>query len=183
MATSATVRAMSGDPDGARSHLREAKVLADEFDDPGADAALALTESFIALSDADLETLGRVYREWAPRMRDRGDLPSLSHLLGCYGFSLLQSAQPEKARPLFEEALGITRRLENRDTILYLVDGLACQAAMISADDTRLELIRQMGIRPVDRRNFGDLEFDEEKYKSDKSKGCMCYQHCQQHVE
>src|SRR5205085_3416477 len=44
-----------------------------------------------------------------------------------------------------------------------------CQAAMISADDTRLELIRQMGIRPVDRRNFGDLEFDEEKYKSDKS--------------
>ena len=39
---------------------------------------------------------------------------------------------------------------------------------MISADDTRLDLIRQMGIMPVDRRNFGGLDFDEGKYASDK---------------
>jgi non-specific serine/threonine protein kinase len=132
MATSATVRAMSGDPDGARSHLREAKVLADEFDDPGTDAAVALTEGFLALSDTDAETVSRVYAEWAPRMRDRGDLQSLSYLLGLYGFSVLQGAQPDKARPLFQEALSIARCLENRDTILYLVDGLACHAAMVS---------------------------------------------------
>jgi DNA-binding CsgD family transcriptional regulator len=132
LATSATVRAMSGDLDGARSHLRDAKDLADGLDDPGADAELALTEGFLALSDTDVETLGRVYSEWAPRMRDRGDLQSLSYLLGLYGFSLLQSAQPDRARPLFQEALSIARRLENRETILYLVDGLACHAAMVS---------------------------------------------------
>src|SRR5207237_10043567 len=38
--------------------------------------------------------------------------------------------QPETARPLFGEALAIERRLANRDMILYMLDGLACQAAM-----------------------------------------------------
>ncbi len=99
LAVSATVRAMSGDFDGARSCLRDAKVLADGLDDPGADAVLALTEGFLALSDTDVDTVSRVYSEWAPRMRDRGDLQSLSYLLGLYGFSLLQSAQPDKGPP------------------------------------------------------------------------------------
>jgi len=44
-----------------------------------------------------------------------------------------------------------------------------CQAAMISAGDKRLDLIQQMGIMPIDRRNFGGLDFEEAKYKSDKS--------------
>jgi predicted ATPase/DNA-binding CsgD family transcriptional regulator len=141
MATSATVRAMSGAPDGARSHLRAAKVLADGLDDPGADAAVALTEGFLGLSDTDTETVSRVYSEWAPRMRDRGDLQSLSYLLGLYGFSLLQSAQPDRARPLFQEALSIARRLENRDTILYLVGGLACHAAMVGRPQLAARLL------------------------------------------
>ncbi len=141
LATSATVRAMSGDLDGARSHLRDAKVLADELDDPGVDAVLALTEGFLALSDTDVDTVSRVYSEWGPRMRDRGDLQSLSYLLGLYGFSLLQSTQPDKARPLFQEALSIARRLENRDTILYLVDGLACHAATVGRSQRAARLL------------------------------------------
>ena len=131
LAVSAGVRVMSGDLEGARSQLRDAMAAAAGRDDPDADAVLALTEGFIALGDTDLATVGRMYSEWADRFRDRGDIQSLSYLLGLYGFSLLQSAQPDQALPVFEEALGIERRLENRDTILYTLDGLACQAAMV----------------------------------------------------
>src|SRR5207237_8719368 len=73
---------------------------------------------------------GRVYYEWAGRARERGHIQTRSYLISMYGFSLLQNAQPETARPLFEEALAIERRLENRDMILYMLDGLACEAAM-----------------------------------------------------
>jgi predicted ATPase/DNA-binding CsgD family transcriptional regulator len=131
LAVSGGVHVMSGDLEGAQSQLRDAKALTVGLDDPGADAALALTEGFIALLDKDPETVGRVYSEWADRLRDRGDVQTLSYLLGLYGFSLLQGAQADKARPLFEESLGIERRLENRDNILYMLDGLACHAAMV----------------------------------------------------
>jgi ATP/maltotriose-dependent transcriptional regulator MalT len=130
LAVSAGVRVMSGDLEGARSQLREAEVLASALDDAAADAMLALTAAFIALGDTDLQALGRVYSEWAGRARDRGDIQTLSYLISMYGFSLLQSGQPEPARPLFVEALAIERRLENRDMILYVLDGLACEAAM-----------------------------------------------------
>jgi predicted ATPase/DNA-binding CsgD family transcriptional regulator len=131
LAVSAGVRVMSGDLEDARSQLGDAKALARGLDDPGADAMLALTEGFIALLDTDPETVGRTYLEWGPRARDRGDLQTLSYLLGLYGFSLLQDGQPDEALPLFEEGLGIERRLENRDMILYRLDGLACHAAMV----------------------------------------------------
>lgn len=130
LAVSAGVRVMSGDLEGARSQLRQAKVLAGALDDAGADAMLALTEAFIALGDTDLQAVGRVYSEWAGRARDRGDIQTLSYLISMYGFSLLQNGQAVTAGPLFEEALAIERRLENRDMILYMLDGLACQAAM-----------------------------------------------------
>ena len=55
LAVSAGIRVMSGDPDGARSQLSEAKTLSEGFDDPGVDAMLALTEGFIALGAADTE--------------------------------------------------------------------------------------------------------------------------------
>ena len=130
LAVSAGVRVMSGDLEGARSQLREAEVLASALDDAAADAMLALTAAFIALGDTDLQALGRVYSKWAGRARNRGDIQTLSYLISMYGFSLLQNGQPEPARPLFVEALAIERRLENRDMILYMLDGLACEAAM-----------------------------------------------------
>jgi len=130
LAVSAGVRVMKGDFDAARSQLRDAKALAATLDDAAADAMLSLTESFIALAESDAQEVERVYSEWVGRARDRGDIQTLSYLLSMYGFSLLQSGQPDKSRPLFEETLGIERRLENRDMILYMLDGLACQAAM-----------------------------------------------------
>jgi predicted ATPase/DNA-binding CsgD family transcriptional regulator len=131
LSVSAGVRVMSGDLEGARSQLLEARTLAQRLDDPGVDAMLALTEGFIALGEADSETAGRVYAEWAPRARDRGDIQTLSYLLSSYGFALLQKDQPNQAGPLLQESLGIERRLENRDMILYLLDGLASHAAMV----------------------------------------------------
>jgi ATP/maltotriose-dependent transcriptional regulator MalT len=130
LAMSATIHAMSGDLEGAWSQFNDAKGLAAQLDDPGTDAVVALTEGFLALGSTDLETMARVYNEWSKRVRDRGDLPTLGYLLMLYGFTLLQGSEPHMAWPLFEEALGIERRLENRDNIVYLLDGLACQAAM-----------------------------------------------------
>jgi predicted ATPase/DNA-binding CsgD family transcriptional regulator len=141
LAVFAGVRVMSGDLEGARSQLRDATALAAALDDPGADAMLALTEGFIALLDADPETLARVYFEWAPRARDRGDIQTLSYLLSSYGFSLLQGGQPDKALPLFVEALGIERSLENRDMTVYMLDGLACHAAMVGRPQRAARLL------------------------------------------
>jgi len=141
LAVFAGVHVMSGDLEVARSQLREATVIAGGLDDPGADAMLALTEGFIALLDPDPKTVARVFSEWAPRIRHRGDIQTLSYLLSSYGFSLLQSAQPDKAQPLFEEAVGIERRLENRDNIVYLLDGLACHAAMVGRPQRSARLL------------------------------------------
>ena len=131
LAAAAGVHLMSGDPERAQSQLRDAKTLAGGLVDPGPDALVALAEGFFALMDKDPATAGRVYSEWAPRLRDRGDLQSLGYLLSCYGFTLLVGPLPEKAGPLFQEALGIERRLDNRDNMLYLLDGLACHAAFV----------------------------------------------------
>jgi predicted ATPase/DNA-binding CsgD family transcriptional regulator len=141
LAVSAGVRVMGRDLDGAQSQLRDAKALADGLDDPGANAMLALTEGFIALLDTDLETVARVYSEWAPRARDRGDIQTLSYLVSSYGFALLQGGQPDRAQPLFEESLGIERRLENRDMIVYQLDALACQAAMVGRHQRAARLL------------------------------------------
>lgn len=129
-AASAGVRALGGDLEGARSALDDAKVSAATLHDAAAEAQLALTESVLALVDIDLEMADQVYAEWAPRLRDRGDVQSLSYLLGSYGFTLLLSSQPGKAEPVFKEALEIERHLDNRDNIVYLLDGLACESAM-----------------------------------------------------
>jgi predicted ATPase/DNA-binding CsgD family transcriptional regulator len=141
LAVSAGVRVMVGDLEGAQSQLRDAKTLAGGLEDPGADAMLALTEGFVALLDADLETVARVYSEWAPRTRDRGDIQTLSYLVSSYGFALLQSGEPDKAQPLFEESLRIERRLENRDMIVYQLDALACQAAMVGRPQRAARLL------------------------------------------
>src|SRR5262245_5628460 len=41
-----------------------------------------------------------------------------------------------------------------------------CKVALISSDPKRLELLRRMGIIPIDRRQFSDLDFDEDRYNS-----------------
>ena len=141
LSVSAGVRVMGRDLEGAQSQLRDAKALADGLDDPGANAMLALTEGFFALLDTDLETVARVYSEWAPRARDRGDIQTLSYLVSSYSFALLQGGQPDKAQPLFEESLSIERRLENRDMIVYQLDALACQAAMVGRPQRAARLL------------------------------------------
>lgn len=43
-----------------------------------------------------------------------------------------------------------------------------CRVAMIASRDERLALIRSLGIEPVDRRQFSDLDFDEERFRTDR---------------
>ena len=50
---------------------------------------------------------------------------------------------------------------------LTLAKYSGCNVAMISSDDSRLELIEQSGIVPIDRRQFGDLQHDEARYQAD----------------
>ncbi|MFL6335769.1 MAG: zinc-binding alcohol dehydrogenase family protein [Pyrinomonadaceae bacterium] len=50
---------------------------------------------------------------------------------------------------------------------LALAKFYGCKVAMISSKEERLKLIGQMGISPIDRRQFADLHFDEQRYESD----------------
>jgi NADPH:quinone reductase-like Zn-dependent oxidoreductase len=42
-----------------------------------------------------------------------------------------------------------------------------CDATLISSSDYRLSLIKDAGINAVDRRNFANLNFDDDKYKAE----------------
>lgn len=42
-----------------------------------------------------------------------------------------------------------------------------CNVAMMSSDGNRIETIRRKGIKAIDRRQFININFDEEKYQSD----------------
>jgi NADPH:quinone reductase-like Zn-dependent oxidoreductase len=53
-----------------------------------------------------------------------------------------------------------------------------CRTAMISSNEHRLKLIASLGIQPVDRRPFRDLDFDESRYKTD-----ACYREAYKHAE
>ena len=50
---------------------------------------------------------------------------------------------------------------------LLLAKRVGCQVAMISSHAARLDLIKKMGITPIDRRQFMDLDFDERRFKAD----------------
>jgi NADPH:quinone reductase-like Zn-dependent oxidoreductase len=50
---------------------------------------------------------------------------------------------------------------------LSLAKHFGCQAAMMASDERRLKLIESLGIDPIDRRQFGDLNYNEQKYKTD----------------
>lgn len=42
-----------------------------------------------------------------------------------------------------------------------------CHTAMIASNQERLSLIEQLGVRPIDRRQFSGLNYDEKKYQLD----------------
>jgi NADPH:quinone reductase-like Zn-dependent oxidoreductase len=44
-----------------------------------------------------------------------------------------------------------------------------CQVAMVTSNDARLRLLERMNVFPIDRRRFGALQLDEERYKSDSA--------------
>ncbi|MDT5272767.1 MAG: hypothetical protein QOH49_4953 [Acidobacteriota bacterium] len=50
---------------------------------------------------------------------------------------------------------------------LKLAELYNCRPAMISSDARRLETIKRMGIKPIDRQPFIGLNFDERRYESD----------------
>lgn len=50
---------------------------------------------------------------------------------------------------------------------LGLAQQAGCQVALISSRSERLDLIRQLGMLPVDRRRFPHLHFSEEPYRAD----------------
>ncbi|HKX31466.1 MAG TPA: zinc-binding alcohol dehydrogenase family protein [Blastocatellia bacterium] len=50
---------------------------------------------------------------------------------------------------------------------LDLARRFGCEVAMLASRDSRLEMISRMGIEAIDRRQFGDLNFDPDRYESD----------------
>jgi NADPH:quinone reductase-like Zn-dependent oxidoreductase len=50
---------------------------------------------------------------------------------------------------------------------LLLAKRRGCRVAMIASSDRRLRLIDNLGIRPIDRREFMDLSFDERRFSTE----------------
>ncbi|MBI3071852.1 MAG: zinc-binding dehydrogenase [Deltaproteobacteria bacterium] len=44
-----------------------------------------------------------------------------------------------------------------------------CRTVMLSAKDRRLETIAKLGITPIDRRKFGTISYDEERFGADEA--------------
>ncbi len=44
-----------------------------------------------------------------------------------------------------------------------------CEATLISSNDSRLRLIGEAGVHAIDRRDFANLNFDEDRYKAEPS--------------
>jgi NADPH:quinone reductase-like Zn-dependent oxidoreductase len=43
-----------------------------------------------------------------------------------------------------------------------------CPASLVASTEYRLNLLRELGITPIDRRKFPDLDFDEERFDTDR---------------
>lgn len=50
---------------------------------------------------------------------------------------------------------------------VLLAKHAGCEAALISSRDQRLKLIAEMGVAPIDRREFEGLDYDHARYQSD----------------
>lgn len=50
---------------------------------------------------------------------------------------------------------------------LMLAKSYGCRTALIASDDKRLALCKSLGLTAIDRRQFPDLSFDEEKFQAD----------------
>lgn len=50
---------------------------------------------------------------------------------------------------------------------LLLAKTFGCRTALIASDDKRLSMCERLGITGIDRRQFPDLAFDEQRFKSD----------------
>jgi NADPH:quinone reductase-like Zn-dependent oxidoreductase len=79
-----------------------------------------------------------------------------------YGIWRVQVSEEERAAPFVWGWGGGVTLAE-----LTLAKYSNCQVAMISSNEQRLKLIQEMDVRPIDRRQFSGLQFEEEKYRTD----------------
>lgn len=52
---------------------------------------------------------------------------------------------------------------------LQLAQHMGCQTAMVASTDERLRQLREIGIQPIDRREFSQLEYDPARYDTDRA--------------
>jgi hypothetical protein len=52
--------------------------------------------------------------------------------------------------------------------MVQLGQHFGCPASLVASTDYRISLLRELGIAPIDRREFPDLAFDEQRFESDR---------------
>ena len=52
--------------------------------------------------------------------------------------------------------------------LVQLATHFGCHASLTASNDFRMDILRRLGITPIDRRKFPDLNFDEQRYESDR---------------
>jgi NADPH:quinone reductase-like Zn-dependent oxidoreductase len=80
-----------------------------------------------------------------------------------YGCWRLQSAAPPEETHVWGWGGGVAL------AELALARLMGCRTAMIASRDSRLALIARLGIQPIDRRAFAELDYDPRRYETDRA--------------
>ncbi|MFC7387437.1 LuxR C-terminal-related transcriptional regulator [Sphaerisporangium rhizosphaerae] len=120
---------MAGDRTAARRLADEADLVATGLDDLPATLMSLQARALNGLSDGDLDAVARAASQGVRLSREAGDLYSLDMMLLNLGSAMLIAGDLGASEPLFAEALGIARRIDDRVAQYCLLDTLACQAA------------------------------------------------------
>ena len=121
---------MAGDHQTSRRLLDQAEVATTGLEnDVSAMLMLLQARSLDGLFEVDLDAVRSASAEGARLSRGIGDLYSLEMMLINQGMVALMERDLAVAKPLFTEALGIARQIDDRVAQYWTLDALGCHAA------------------------------------------------------
>jgi predicted ATPase/DNA-binding CsgD family transcriptional regulator len=121
---------MTGDGSAARRLLDEAQSVVEDMDDVPSAISVLQARALYGLFEGDLDEVMSAASDGVRLSREVGDLYSLGMMLMNLGSAKLSGGDLEGSKPLFTEALGIARQIDDRVAQIYLVGAMACCAAM-----------------------------------------------------
>ena len=120
---------MEGDRVSAERIFEEAQAAADGLDDVTATISLLQARCLNGLFVGDARGVGEAAAEGVRLARETGDTYALEMMLMNQAYAALVDEEIDASKPLFAEALAISRRIDDRIAMYALIYSQACLAA------------------------------------------------------